>query len=257
MELKGKLLSVIVEPEGDYAILNTSPACQTLVFNHTHALNCWSGIIFDTLVMICYVSQCTFTAYRAEYFGKSPDTWQFVEDLIANQSVDISGTLWSYSDKRMKYFYYFTPAFVSSVERSWHSRYIIVDRGDKGHGLSVWETIYFNNVFVVFDTSIWICLLVGLGIFAVIAAAWNKIRSRHSTSFSQTFFDYYRLSVSQADVRETEMDDFSRIVTLLWGLVIVVIAASFSGMVYMATTVKPGWVQPFNDLFEMQKAGYK
>ena len=249
----------VIEPSGDYASLNgKDPSCKSLVFDKALFFRCWRGSVVEAFQLVTELAGFDFIAARAEYFGAWQQDWGYVSKLLENGTVDSVVTVWVHSEERDKAFRFITPDFVSAQEKRQDFLYVVVEKsGEDGHGYEdIWEAVYFNNIFGVFEWPVWMCLVLFLLLLAVILVM-KRFRRPVLSDFEEMAFSFYRILLAQADLAEIEVDKMSRMVLIIWQLIVVLFVATFSGMVFMATTIKPGWVAPFQSLVEMEAAGYK
>ena len=251
-------LTIVIEPIGDYIELDeTVESCQSLVMNQSEADKCWGGTVFSLLSLIAIVGKFNFTYFRPQYFDieNSTDVWDAVTTLLKNETVDISAAIWSLTEIRLDYADYLRPFFEDLPERRKTGiGYVIIERASNFGNESLFDTLISYNVFRVFDIHTWITLFGLIVVFSLILGYGSE-------SWLISFEQCFRILVNQWDgavaVGTGKVSVVNEYLLVLWSGLVLVLVAAFSGAIYMATTIKPGWVQPFSDIYSMQAAGYR
>ena len=243
-------ISVILEPYGSDVTLKDSALCERKVLYQNEAEECVSGSIFALLTLILKISGLTPVYYRAEYFhpGYTEDVWNLVYNLMRDGKVDFSCAVWWEAVERVADFNFVQPP-VSEREVEF---VVIEQRSDK---VGILDSLRFNNVFGVFSFEVWAALAVLLVVFSLWMCLWRR-RGAGWKDFEWSALQLFRIGVNQSpeDWRGCENGSW---MVLLWSFTAVVVISTFSGVVYMKTTVRPGWIQPFWDLKSMEDSGYK
>ena len=165
------------------------------------------------------------------------------------QKVHFNAALWSNRRSRAENFYFIRPSILHQAYD-----YVVIEKGRDADAVSLMESLKFNNVFALFDIWTWLALGLMMGGYAAVISG---LRNRVTIGdFVDCLFGIYRAAVDQMELGSRMTKTEARIV-LLWSVVVLITASCFSGLIYMKTTVQPGWVQPFHDLESMKDAGYR
>ena len=246
-----KPISVVIEPYGTDVILSNSEQCQTTLFSQAEADQCFSGTIYTMFKLLFEIADLNFTVYRAMHFypeNTTTDVWALVEELMKNQKVQFNAAIWGRHPNRDKYFHILQPSiFVRKFE------YVLIEKERNFDQVTLAESIKFSNVFDLLDWEIWATLAGFVLLFSLlISLAKGRIDGKELMNNAESIL---RIVLDQANLEK--MPKIGEWLLFLWSFTAVVIMACFTGLIYMKTTVQPGWVQPFWDLESMRDAGYR
>ena len=243
-------ISVIIEPEGSDVIVANSSYCHQTVIPQNDARRCFSGLAVDIFLLLFEMAGLNFTLFRARHFypnGSQDDVWKQVQLLLANGTIDFNAGLWMDDLYRQERFYFVRPSV------TWRSNDLTVIEKERNYrGVSIKESFKFNNVFALFDVKIWLALLCSV----VVLASIIVVSRRKFSELKDLVFELFRIAVFQSDSTRYSPGVEERLV-FIWSVAALICCSCFSGLIYMKTTVQPGWVQPFHSLESMRDAGYK
>ena len=242
-------LSVIIEPYGSHVTVSNSPYCQKPVIPYQDAQRCFGGTAFELFLTVFRVAKLDFTLYRVKYFypnDKPHDVWELVKLLLVQEKVDFSAAFWSNRDNRKKDFYFVLPSIMELPYE-----YTVIEKERNYNTVSLWESFKFNNVFALFDVWIWTLSGFWLLFCAVVLTVCQK-RSKFGGMLDNVF-GLYRIAVNQSEAVSNQAER----ITCIWSFMALITMSCFTGLIFMKTTVQPGWVQPFIGLESMLSAGYK
>ena len=242
-------ISVVIEPYGTDVQLVDSPYCAKTIFPQHEARKCFYGMALEASLLLFEIAGWNFTLFRVEHFypGNQEDVWRMVGKLLHERVVDFSAAFWTERLDQREKFYFVRPSIWLRP-----NEFVVIEKAREIGGITLRESLRFNNVFTLFDRWIWFGLVVSLCVGALLVAGCEK----NPWVVATKIFEIYRIAVNQAESKLRQSKIEQRLM-FLCSLVAMIAAAYFSGCIYMKTTVEPGWVQPFHNLVSMKEAGYR